>query len=180
VITLHLVRHGESEWNALGLVQGQRRDIALTKRGRRQARQTAARVAALEPAHLVTSDLARALQTARAIEEATGLVASVDERLRERSYGADEGRPGHEVAALGDPVLCSLGGESFSEVAARVRSWLADVAGEVPDDAVVVAVTHGDVISAALASLEPSSPLAPPANGAIASLRLEKADELAS
>ena len=151
--TLHLVRHGESEWNAHGLVQGQRYDVPLTARGRDQALDVARRVAVLGPTYVVTSDLLRAVQTAEAIEAGTGLVASRDERLRERSYGEDEGRPRREVIALGDPDLVSLGGEPFADVVARVRDWLADLERTQPD-AVVVAVTHGDVISAAVVCLD--------------------------
>lgn len=146
--TLHLVRHGESEWNARGLVQGQTRDVPLTPLGREQARRVAHEVALLGPTYVVTSDLLRATQTAAAIQEATGVVAVPEPRLRERSYGADEGRPRDQVAALGDAALVSPGGESHADVVTRVHTWLVDLHRTRPDD-VVVAVTHGDVITAA-------------------------------
>jgi probable phosphoglycerate mutase len=166
VTTLHLVRHGESGWNARGLVQGQTYDVPLTARGREQALLVARQVAILGPTYVVTSDLLRAVQTTAAIERATGLVADEDTRLRERSYGEDEGRPCGEVPALGDPDLVSPGGESFADVVTRVRGWLTDLRRARPDD-VVVAVTHGDVIAAAVVCLELPRLGAPHGNGSV-------------
>jgi len=62
--TLWLVRHGESSWNAAGLVQGQRDGQMLTLHGRHQARRVAKRLASQSIASIVSSDLQRALQTA--------------------------------------------------------------------------------------------------------------------
>ena len=166
---LHLVRHGESEGNARGLVQGQTYDVPLTARGREQAILAARQVALLGPTYVVSSALLRAAQTAEAIAATTGLVADEEPRLRERSYGEDEGRPRSEVPALGDPDLVSPGGESFADVVARVRDWLTDLHRTRPHD-VVVAVTHGDVIAAAVVCLGLPRPETHHDNGAVLTL----------
>ena len=147
-----VVRHGESTWNALELVQGQAPGPVLTRRGRHQAR-AAARLlkeAAGGAIAVVTSDLDRARQTAEPIARALGLPLQVDRRLRERSLGAAEGRP---VTLLGpewsgvrdgrvvDPGAAPAGGEPVTAFYHRVVACLEELAagGE------QVVVAHGGV-----------------------------------
>ncbi|MCW2867152.1 MAG: histidine phosphatase family protein, partial [Marmoricola sp.] len=85
-----LVRHGRTAWNAEGRAQGHH-DVGLDEVGRAQAEQMAPVVAAYAPTLLLTSDLARARQTAEPLERATGLVARADERLREYDTGVRTG-----------------------------------------------------------------------------------------
>ncbi len=61
---LHLVRHGESTWNTLGLAQGHDDRAELTSRGQRQAAEAAMRFGGHPVRALYASDLRRALQTA--------------------------------------------------------------------------------------------------------------------
>jgi broad specificity phosphatase PhoE len=63
-LTLLLVRHGQSEWNAAGLMQGQTAHVPLTELGHAQAAAAAAELAALRPGALLSSDLLRAVQSA--------------------------------------------------------------------------------------------------------------------
>jgi broad specificity phosphatase PhoE len=90
---LWLTRHGETEWNALGMLQGHT-DIPLNEVGRQQARALAARFASL-PLPLTSvwsSDLGRARETGAIVAAALGLDApAVDAELRERSFGVFEG-----------------------------------------------------------------------------------------
>ncbi|MFY9864663.1 MAG: histidine phosphatase family protein, partial [Trebonia sp.] len=88
---LHLVRHGESTWNALGLAQGHNDLAELTSRGLRQAAESAARFSGHPVRALYASDLRRALQTAAAFAGVLGLPVFADGRLRERSLGILEG-----------------------------------------------------------------------------------------
>lgn len=90
---LLLVRHGETAWNADGRLQGQL-DIPLNDTGRAQARRLAAALRERGEAIdlIVSSDLARALQTARAVADATGAPLRATAALRERCFGAFEGR----------------------------------------------------------------------------------------
>ena len=128
---LYLVRHGRSAGNLPGRMTGWS-DHALTKVGIQQARRVAARLAPLGPMPVVTSDLPRALETARIIAArwpgGDGLVTP-DPRLREIKLGEFEGRSWEEftsdaeLAALfeADPLTTPLpGGESLAMVSERV------------------------------------------------------------
>ena len=89
---LFVVRHGETEWNALGLLQGST-DIALADAGRGQARRAASALARLvaPDAVLVSSPLQRAHDTALELAAVLGSQVHLDDRLRERAYGEWEG-----------------------------------------------------------------------------------------
>lgn len=85
-----LIRHGETAWNAVRRLQGHI-DIALNDEGERQA-QALARALADEPlAAIVSSDLGRAVETARAVSAYHRHVVQQDPQLRERAYGVFEG-----------------------------------------------------------------------------------------
>jgi broad specificity phosphatase PhoE len=83
-LTLLLVRHGQTEWNALGLMQGQTAHIPLTELGHAQAAAAAAELAGIRPGALISSDLLRARQTADHCARATGLPVAVTSALREQ------------------------------------------------------------------------------------------------
>lgn len=100
---LVLVRHGESTWNADGILQGQA-DPPLSLRGRRQVRALAPLVRALQPDGAVTSDLARAHESA-ALLGWPG--APRDPAWRELDLGAWTGRPSAEVRAEDDEAFAA-------------------------------------------------------------------------
>ena len=129
-----LLRHAQSEWNALGLWQGQA-DPPLSIEGRRQAAAAAARIAS-ESWHdgfdvVVSSDLARASQTAEILVRELRLDTApvLDEGLREYDAGEWSGRtlaeiearwPG-EVDRFGQGIVSSPpGGEDRRSFDARV------------------------------------------------------------
>ncbi|MCO4864129.1 histidine phosphatase family protein [Cupriavidus sp. WGlv3] len=94
---LIVIRHGETAWNRERRLQGQL-DIPLNETGHAQARALADALAG-EPIDAVySSDLSRALETAAPLAEALGLQVRADARLRERSYGALQGKTYAEVA----------------------------------------------------------------------------------
>ncbi|GAC1607841.1 MAG: hypothetical protein NVS3B26_02460 [Mycobacteriales bacterium] len=145
--TLHLVRHGQSEWNRRGLLQGQRYDVPLTPLGFTHAAR-AAQVLGTSGAQVVlTSDLLRAVQTAEVIARRLGVPLEQRAELREQSVGIYEGQPSRKVWAetdpedWGRPSWYPPGGESTAQVARRLRVVLADAAAREAD---VVLVTHGD------------------------------------
>ena len=160
---LHLVWHGESTWNTLGLAQG-RGDLAeLTSRGLRQAAETAARFSGHPVRALYASDLRRALQTAASFAGVLGLPVLADSRLRERSLGVLEGTA---TAAI-DPALTGLadgrvtdpdarpaGGESVRDLYQRAAGFAEELAAacdaalnEGDDQAGdVVVVAHGGTL----------------------------------
>ncbi len=171
---IHLVRHGESTWNAQHLVQGQTDHPELTELGRQQAARTAALLSGLSARRLLTSDLVRARQTAEIISAATGLPATVTALLREQHWGELEGLTSEQAVAAwderskkaadaarasgsydGEPSDSQLrvaGGESLRDVSARVSAllaspWVTEAAGD------VIVVSHGDTIRVAVAHL---------------------------
>jgi 2,3-bisphosphoglycerate-dependent phosphoglycerate mutase len=93
-----LVRHGETDWNATGRIQGHN-DTPLNVAGRQQARRAAQRLACEPVRALYSSDLARACETATIIGQPLGLTVVTSPRLRERQYGAWEGLTAAEIQA---------------------------------------------------------------------------------
>jgi glucosyl-3-phosphoglycerate phosphatase len=141
-----LLRHGRTAWNAQRRFQGQS-DPPLDDVGRAQAYEVAALVGALEPEILVSSDAARAVQTAAPIGEITGLEVLVDERLRERSLGHWEGLTRDEVAKrypdefadwIAGRDVSRRGGETRDQVATRALASFNDL----PEVSTAVLVTH--------------------------------------
>ena len=87
---LIVVRHGETQWNADGRIQGHRGE-GLNAHGREQARAVAERLAGEDFDALISSDLERAMETARAISALTGHPIRPDRRLREWNLGVLSG-----------------------------------------------------------------------------------------
>jgi broad specificity phosphatase PhoE len=172
-LTLLLVRHGQSEWNAAGLLQGQTPDVPLTELGHAQAAAAARDVAPLRPGALISSDLLRAVQSAEYCARATGLPIRTTPALREQGYGRLEGRPSRElwdVVDWTDPHWAAEGGESLAELHGRVAAYLDALCAEPPAE-VIALVTHGDTIRAAqavAAGLGPDElPAVTPHNGTV-------------
>ncbi len=177
-LTLLLVRHGQSEWNAAGLLQGQTAHVPLTELGHAQAAAAARELVALSPGALVSSDLRRAVQTAEHCARATGLPLTTTPALREQGYGVLEGRPSRElwdVVDWTDPHWSAEGGESLAQLHGRVAALFDELRAE-PPAAVVALVTHGDTIRAAqavAAGLGPHQlPAVTPPNGSVTRLEL--------
>lgn len=151
-----VVRHGETEWNVAGRVQGHR-DSPLTATGRAQAEAIGARLARERFDVLVASDLGRALATAQAIGRHCGLVPARDARLRERSFGEGEGLAYDELdrrwpdvfsrTSASDPDAPIPGGETRRQFHERVRAAFEGLAREC-DGRRVAVVSHGGVLAA--------------------------------
>lgn len=128
MIVLYLVRHGETEWNRTMRIQGQS-DVELNAEGVEQARRLGSRMAGWRIDRAITSDLARARETARLALGERQLPLETDERLRERHFGEWEGLTREEVEARdGDGArrwrqkpwtFRPPGGESLADVARR-------------------------------------------------------------
>jgi probable phosphoglycerate mutase len=141
-----LLRHGRTAWNAQRRFQGQA-DPPLDDVGRTQAVEVAGLIAALRPGLLVSSDAARAMQTAEIIGELTELEPVPEPRLRERGLGHWEGLTREEVAVhypdeyadwVAGRDVSRRGGETRDEVAARAAAAFA----ELPEVDTTVLVTH--------------------------------------
>lgn len=162
---LRLVRHAESTWNAAGRWQGQG-DPPLSGGGRRQARRLARACSGVAIQRILTSDLARAAETAVILGDALSLEPDVDPRLRERDLGAWTGRSGAEIAArwpaelarlrAGDPTLRPGGGETLGELRERVAKALDDLAASGRPGRLLV-VSHLGVIRLLTAGQEPDN-----------------------
>ncbi len=155
--TLWFVRHGESTWNASGLVQGQATGPVLTDEGRREAALLAERLSDIRVGAIYTSDLDRARETASIVGCALRLPLHIEPALRERGFGAAEGHPlseldprasGIELGRVVDAHARPPAGESLDELYGRVRAFIngLDIA---ETDGDVLVVTHGGVIRVA-------------------------------
>ena len=87
---IYLVRHGETDWNQAGLLQGQT-DIALNAQGLEQAREAAERLKEIPFEIAFCSPLIRAKRTAETIIGDRKITITTDERLRELNFGPWEG-----------------------------------------------------------------------------------------
>lgn len=156
---LYLVRHGQSEWNAVGRWQGQA-DPPLSPHGLEQARVLAERFPRVEVTHLYTSDLQRAVQTAAPLAGSLSLDPIVDVDLREIDVGSWSGRTRDEIRADDAPALDEYfqgregwtGGETYAEHELRSERAAARLAATDTDGA-VVAVTHGGTLRALVLAL---------------------------
>lgn len=153
---LAFVRHGQTRANRSGLLQG-RVDLPLTDLGRAQGRQLAAALAPEQPVRVITSPLVRARDTAAAIAELASVELEVDDRLVELDYGEWEQRPYLEVGSdewtrwRSDRDFAPPGGESLRAVTERVASFCEEhLTPGVPDEGLVVAVSHVSPIKAAV------------------------------
>jgi len=136
--TLVLVRHGETDWNADGRLQGQT-DRPLSEAGRRQARRLADELAAERVEAIYASDLARSRETAEIVAARLGLPVVLDPGLRERDWGTWEGLTPAERERV------ELVAESAADHQQRMLAALRRISARHPAGRVVV-VTHGGSI----------------------------------
>ncbi|MGU3435791.1 histidine phosphatase family protein [Actinomycetes bacterium M1A6_2h] len=146
-----LVRHGETDWNARGRLQGSS-DIPLNDYGREQAFEAAAELGKNKWDLLVSSPLSRASETADIIGKAIGVrrTATFDD-LAERHFGEAEGLSDFEAYSYW-PDGRYPGMEPRKDLIERGRSRLDALAADHPTGALVV-VAHGGVIRAILDSV---------------------------
>lgn len=159
--TVVLWRHGQTEYNIAGRLQGQV-DIPLNEAGRAQAAVAAPLVTRFSPAAIVTSDLGRAVDTAQAAAGLSGLEVTLDKRLRERSFGEWEGRYDVEIHAgwpeqatawrEGLPLL-GIGAEQRGEVALRFAAAVEEHAAALSSDQTLLVVAHGACIALGITAL---------------------------
>lgn len=173
---VYYIRHGETDWNVAGRLQGQR-DIPLNARGREQAmhcggvlRDLFARDSMkLASFDYISSPLGRAIQTMALVREGLGLPgegARIDPQLAEISFGDWEGftiaelrnRDPQRIAAREHDKwrFVPPGGESYEAMAARMGAWHRGLTR----DAVVTA--HGGTARGLMAYLGIAKPAAAP------------------
>lgn len=156
-----LWRHGQTDYNAAGKLQGQV-DIPLNATGISQATQAAAVLSGVRPSVVITSDLSRAADTAKYLAELTGVETIVDTRLRERSFGDWEGLTRQDIQQRwpdeyevwrhgGHPQ--GVNAESRGDLGARIAQAVDEWAGEFEISDTVVFVGHGAAISSGITTL---------------------------
>jgi probable phosphoglycerate mutase len=132
---LLIVRHGETDWNAEGRLQGHT-DRALNELGRRQAKALAERIAGDSISAVYASDLSRARETAEILGERLGLTVVIDPDLREKNWGSWEGLTGSERDRV------EFVGETTEEHSERILRAVGRIVERHPDERVLI-VTHG-------------------------------------
>jgi probable phosphoglycerate mutase len=145
-MTLLLIRHGETSLNVARVLQPA--DTPLSPRGLAQAEALAQRMAGASLAGILTSDLPRALQTAQAIQAATGLPIVTSALLHERNYGDLRGKP--YVALDFNPLAmheAPPGGESQQDFTTRsAAAWAELLALQRRLGGPLAVVSHGLVL----------------------------------
>jgi broad specificity phosphatase PhoE len=153
--TLFLVRHGETDWNKIGRIQGHM-DTPLNETGIAQAKATAEQFRGEHINFIISSDLARAKQTAEIIAEATGAELILDASFREMKYGVIDGMLIHEVnekyGQFHERPYKELGGESFAEVEERAMRALHNHRKRYHHKNVVI-VTHGALLGVVMKNI---------------------------
>lgn len=153
---LCLVRHGETDWNAAGILQGWS-DVPINETGRLQARELSIRLADSGFKQIWSSPLIRAFESAQIIASLLGLPAPrCHDGLRERHFGVIQGIPKSELAELNPVLLQQIlkrnpatdfeGGESMDEFADRVLAALDEIAVDAANDEPVLMISHGWVM----------------------------------
>jgi broad specificity phosphatase PhoE len=161
-----LIRHGQTDANAGGQLQGHQ-PTPLNMTGLRQANLLAARLAGHSPPVevVISSDLARARETAAFVASACGLQLTLDPAWRERGFGLLEGKPVGDKnmwqAASGefDPP----GAEPWAEVRKRIHDALTTIPITYSRSKLIAVVTHGGPIRTVLKLL--SEGVLPPTRG---------------
>jgi probable phosphoglycerate mutase len=140
---LIFLRHGETDWNVEGRLQGQR-DIPLNETGRSQARRNGEAILRAFPDiagfEAVASPLGRTRATMEIARGAMGLDPAgyrTDDRLLEITFGAWEGATLDELRAIDPDRIAERerdkwdfvppGGESYARITRRIGAWLAEV-----------------------------------------------------
>ena len=151
---IFLVRHGETTWNTRKIWQGQIGG-GLNELGRKQAESAASKLLGRKISAIYSSDLKRALDTARIISEKTGIRIQEDPEFRERHLGLLSGMEESEILKRYPDLILEDGflgsndignAEPWKDFCNRVASRFMKVSSESDND--ICIVTHGGVIYA--------------------------------
>ena len=162
-VTLYLIRHGETDWNAEQRYQGQA-DIPLNDTGRAQAQRNGVilkdYLPRLQSADFISSPLSRARETMEIMRAALGLAPStfrIDAELMELHYGHWEGHLATELPSTDPEGVAGKaadpfgwrprGGESYADLMIRTARWLNSITRD------TVAVSLGGVTRVARGAL---------------------------
>lgn len=163
-VTFYLVRHGETEYNVQGIMQGWT-DSPLTENGVALSKQLGAGLKDIPFVAAYSSDSGRAVDTAKNVLAGRDVPMTTTEALREMSFGEMDGKSSEGVYTeenMGYRFgvgFDDLGGETWEELGARMRAALEQAALENRDEGGNVFIsTHGMSILASLYTLVPDAP----------------------
>ena len=152
---IYIVRHGETEANKNGYLQGWT-DVPLNENGRFIAELTGRGIKGIRFDHCFSSPLIRAKETAEILlrESGNSVSVSFDDRIKEMNFGCFEGmsvRDEQVAQFLKDPVVDFKipGGESIQEVMKRTQEFLKELIAR-DDDKTYLVSTHGCALRAML------------------------------
>ncbi len=159
---LHLLRHGETDINAAGRLQGST-DSTLTPLGHRQARELGIASLAWNPVAVYSSPLSRAKGVAQQIHEATGLPVTIEPRITEMEMGALEGVTIQQMRDDWPELyqgwrrdassVTMPDGESLGDVQLRAMAAIDDMDQKFETGDTVIAVTHNFTIRCVVAAV---------------------------
>ena len=152
---LYIIRHGETEWNKMGKMQG-KTDISLSEDGRKLAQKTADGLKNIKFDYIFSSPLERAYETACILKGTRELPIVVDERIKEIGFGVLEGadfikirgdKTSKFTAFFDAPEVYEApeGGESIQEVCDRAEDFLKEIIEKHKNDERIMIVAHGAV-----------------------------------
>jgi broad specificity phosphatase PhoE len=159
---IHLVRHGQTDWNVSGRWQGQL-PTGLNEQGHQQAQQLAQHMKAWPITRISSSDLPRAQETAQAVADGRDIAIELDARWREIDLGVFQGLMWQEIVAQHPTEFAAYetdfydymvpGGESRRQVQARALASLS--AAVRCGEGEIAFVSHGVTLRVALMGLLP-------------------------
>ncbi len=123
---IYFVRHGETEWNRKGIIQGHE-DSPLTLKGRNNTEKLGRILRDKNIEIIYSSDLGRCVQSSEIINRWLKVKIIKAKELRERNFGDFNGRPNRkvkEILDLNSPDEKAPNGESFNEQKKRVASFI--------------------------------------------------------
>ena len=151
---IYAIRHGQTDWNKEGRIQGGGSDIPLNAQGILQAKQLAQKLIGLDISTIYSSDLLRAKQTAQEINKVLRVKIIESELLRETNYGELEGQPSSvtetnpyykkicEAVDAGDYNAHFPNGESRNMATERMMKFLKHI----NKDENILLSTHGGLL----------------------------------
>ncbi len=161
MVRIYLIRHGETQWNKSLRYQGHK-DVPLSDKGLEQAKKVGLRLAGEKIDAVYSSDLSRAVETAKAIAGHHGLEVSTFQELRETNFGCWEGMTYPEIVAAYEQIMNDWrvkpletkipDGECLQEVVDRTNKMFWQLVEQHQGQNIVI-VAHGGTNRAIIAGI---------------------------
>ena len=162
MLTIYLVRHGQTEWNVLHKMQGWGNG-ELTEKGIADAKALAIRLKHTPIDKIYSSSSKRAIETAKIIDHNRGIPIVTDNNLREMNFGDWDGQltadvkanyPKEHATFWETPHLFEgVNGETFSDIQKRAQKALTDILADQTEGTVLI-VSHSIFLRVLLATIK--------------------------